>query len=75
MHTCHEFNGDSVYTVSVRWMRTMQNLNFKFKFCTHVMNLTVIIYTLSVYIKFTLKIYGLIFSTLTELDEWELCKI
>ena len=45
---------DGVYTVSFKWMIIVQNLNLKSNFCTHIMNLMVIIYTLSVHQKFTL---------------------
>ena len=44
-----------LYTVSFRWMTIIQNLNLKFNMCTWVMNITIKMYTLSVYIKFTLS--------------------
>ena len=53
------FYTDSVYTINVGWIITIQNLNLKFNFCTYVMNQMMIVYTMLMYIRFTHKIKGL----------------
>ena len=42
-----------VYTITIRCMTTHLNLNLKFKFYSCVMHPTLIVYTPSVYVKFT----------------------
>ena len=42
-----------VYTITIRCMTIHLNLNLKFKFCSYILHSIVIVYILSVYIRFT----------------------